>query len=512
MPLLTMENMSKVITIDVESGDALLTHIRDNFPDFAFACGGNHKCGKCLVKVEGDCSSMSAEERALITVQDSMRLACFVKLVGDCYVELPNGDVDQKIEESFSSRIDTGVPLYTKPYGIAVDVGTTTIVAYLFKKDGQIPEHRVGVMNAQKIYGADVISRIVYANEHSVEELQQVTLEQLDELFLTLCERESISTDLLDVVCVTGNTTMLHILNGLDPRSLAEAPFLIQSRFGDTRCLPLKHFFGIDVYYPPCLSAYVGADVLCSILASPMMDSNKTTLLIDVGTNGELALYHEGRVLCCSTAAGPAFEGASISSGMLAQEGAIDAVWVENGTLSFSIIGDLPASGICGSGLIDAVSSARKAGLLDAKGRPQSENLYIGESGVSLTRADLNALYMAKSAIRAGVETLLHDQSLSEDEVEQVILCGGFGNYIKPGSAVGIGMLPGSFADKTISIGNAAGAGASMLLQNVAKKERIEALVSQSEVLELSYNPYFFQQFIEHMRFPDDDKGGLGQC
>ena len=224
--------------------------------------------------------------------------------------------------------------------------------------------------------------------------------------------------------------------------------------------------------------------------------------MIDVGTNGELALWRDGTLTCCSTAAGPAFEGANISCGMQALSGAIHQVWQENGHLKCAVLDGRTALGICGSGLIDAVAAAREAGMLDKRGSPIGGVLPIGDSGIFITRRDIQELLLAKAAIRAGIETLLQACALRAEEVDQVILCGGFGSYMKIGSAVKIGLLPPSFQANTRSIGNAAGAGAGMLLQNGALLREARRIAHRAENIDLSGNPSFSKNDVHAVFLP----------
>ena len=478
MPAVTIKGEGKSILTEVPREETLLPLLRAHSPDFAFPCGGNHSCGKCLVRITGKCSSICADEQKMLPTVGNFRLACFARVMGDCTVELPPTHTQQRIKSGYSVALQPGEPLYEGDYGAAVDIGTTTVVGYLFRN--------------------------AYCNAQTVRPLQELICWQLDGILSELCRREGISPSQLGGACITGNTTMLHILAGLEPRSLGEAPFAAQSLFGRLQQLPLKSFPDLLCYLPPCISAYIGADISCSILASGMAEKEGTTLLLDAGTNGEIVLKHQGRMLCCSTAAGPAFEGTTISCGMQAQDGAIEAVWNVDGKLRCSVIGGEPAIGICGSGLIDAVFAAKAAGILDRKGRPQAAGgLVLGDSGITLSRADLNAVLLAKGAIRAGIETLLDAFSITDRDIAQVILCGGFGSYLRPESAVGIGMFPSGFLQKTVSIGNAAGAGASMVLQNKVMTIKLKNIASSAETLELSYSKFFNQKFTRSMFLPE---------
>lgn len=474
---------------------------KQNIP-VSFPCGGSHSCGKCLVQVFGDVSPISREEARLLPADGAdWRLACFTAILGDCAVVVPAAS-SQRIASDCAAPLTAAEPLYSGEFGAAVDIGTTTVVAYLFRRSESEPLGTCGRMNLQRSCGGDVLSRISYCTRHTVAPLQQMIRTQISDMLKALCGDAGVCLEQLGGVCITGNTTMLHILTGLSPQSIGAAPFRPLSLFGERQALCLPDFPNLDCYLPPCISAYIGGDIVCSVLASGITMSEKISLLIDVGTNGELALWQKGTLTCCSTAAGPAFEGANISCGMQALSGAIHQVWQESGQLRYAVLNGETARGICGSGLIDAAAAAREAGMLDKRGRPAGAALPIGDSGVCLTRQDIQELLLAKAAIRAGIETLLESCAICAEDVERVILCGGFGSYMSINSATRIGLLPPAFQAKTRSIGNAAGAGAGMLLQNKALLRSVRRIADCAQNIDLSGNPVFFQRYIRAMFLP----------
>jgi uncharacterized 2Fe-2S/4Fe-4S cluster protein (DUF4445 family) len=472
------------------------------FPEFSFPCAGNHSCGKCLVTLTGAVSPVSNGERYLLRENTGQRLACFTHILGNCTIIVPQTETEQKIEQRLSGEILLGTPLYNGEYGVAVDIGTTTVVVYLFRRNQGASMQCIGKLNDQRVFGSDVLSRIVYCDEHSIAPLNQLIRKQLGNMLYELCRQADVEPSKLSGACITGNTTMLHILCGIEPHSLAVAPFTPPSLFGETKLLDLGNFSQMPCYLPHCISAYVGADITCSILASGMMETEETTLLIDVGTNGEMALLHQGLLTCCSAAAGPAFEGSCISCGMQAETGAIDRVWNQENELHWSSIGEAKPFGICGSGLIDCVAAARRAGLLDRKGRPNGQELLVGDSGIALCRADINKLLLAKAAIRAGIDTLLSVCEIKAEAVQRVVLCGGFGSCIDIRNAIEIGLLPEAFCDRTGCIGNAAGTGAGMVLQNKSYIHLLEVIALKSQTVELSANPFFKKRYIQCIYLP----------
>ena len=494
-------------TVEVELDKTVLETMQEIGLDVSFPCNGKHSCGKCKVLAKGDLSPMTDVEKRMLgdKAPEHMRLACFAKIKGDVEVVLPESKRDDQIALRFSIMMKTLDPNYDGDYGFAVDIGTTTIVAYLYVKDSLWALAYDGNRNQQQRFGADVLSRIDYANRNGVEALTKSIRGQLSELFTELCATANISTDKIEKAVITGNTVMLHLLAGLEPRPLAEAPFRMPSAFGTYVDWRIDGFPQTEIYLPRCIAAYIGADINCSMLAADLPNLADGTILVDIGTNGEMALKADGKLLCCSTAAGPAFEGAGISSGMSAKPGAISKVWAKNGEMHYETIEGKKSLGICGSGLIDAVSVANELGMINKQGKiitGDGKNIEIGDSGITLTQKDIRQLQMAKAAIRAGIDIMLEMRGIKAEDLAELILCGGFGSYLDPKSAAGIGMIPLSLADKSRAIGNGAGAGASMILQDKSKEAESIRIAEQSEVVELSYSKSFSRKYIDAMSFP----------
>lgn len=507
MPIVTISYAGRQITHEAAVGANLLTVLQDAGVSVSFPCNGNHTCGKCRVMVSGNVSPMGEQERQLLAkAAGTMRLACFTTVEGDCIVTMPRTGGNDKISVDYSADDAKLDPLYDSGYGVSVDIGTTTVVGYLFSHDSKEPLAVVGEMNRQKTFGADVLSRIVYCNEHTVMPLCKIIRKQIADICFELCRKANVDSEQLHALCITGNTTMLHILAGLEPRSLAYAPFTPESLFGGWQDYHLDGLPNARIYLPKCISAYVGADITCSILASGITRRSENVLLVDIGTNGEMALRTADRLVCCSTAAGPAFEGAGISCGSSACTGAISTVALSDGRLVYETVDDVPAQSICGSGLIDAVAALLQLGEILPKGRfkeKTSPSVAIGDSGLSLTRGDISQLLLAKGAIRAGMDTLLQTCKVSYEELDHIVFCGGFGSYIDPRSAEFIGLIPPGFAGKTVAIGNAAGTGASRILQSRALEQEAMAIANMAHAVELSTDPLFKPNYVQAMRFPD---------
>lgn len=451
-------------------------------------CGGNGRCGKCAVtSVSGAVSDMSEAE-----LRFGQRLACQIRLLGDAEVTLPSGSDLTQIETEGLSGGMTLDPIGTA-YGAAIDIGTTTVAASLFDlRTGELVRS-VGIQNPQTRVAADVMSRIDAALQGKGAYLQEL----ITDTIRGILQDFSADGKRVTSAVITGNTTMLYLLTGRDPLSLSKAPFEADCLF-DTE----TEAFGRTVYYPPCMNAFVGADISCAVLFAGQCDEEKTTLLCDIGTNGELALKKGDRLYVTSTAAGPAFEGAGISMGTGSIEGAIDKVSVENGALKIHTIGGKAPVGICGSGIVDAVASLLDLGVIDEMGGMEEENAVLTPE-VCLTRGDISALQLAKAAIAAGIQTLLESSGTDFDEIEKVYIAGGFGKHLNPESVRRIGLLPAEFITKCEVIGNASLKGASMILLNRACQTRIREIAAASEHVNLGGNPAFNMNYMEQMLFPE---------
>lgn len=515
----TLRTNETTLNVQADAGTLIAALLREHRIQLPMPCSGNHTCGKCKVAAFGALSPAAETERAFLSESElasGVRLACFAAVEGDCTITVDSGDAGSQIQSANSIEDLEIDPPVTEGYGLAVDIGTTTVVAYLYRlPDGTLMNVQSG-MNAQRAFGGDVISRINYCNENGLQALQAAIATQLEQLASDALAACGLGlSDLRDAV-LAGNTTMLHLLAGFDPYGIAVAPFTPVSLFGGNLEPDILGFPSAErIYLPACISSYVGADITCSILASGLMEQ-KTALLIDLGTNGEMALHCNGKLYCCSTAAGPAFEGAGMQMGMTAVNGAVSRVWPVDGVLRYSVIGDVPAAGICGSGVIDAVSVFAGMGLIDETGRIDEDAekfkrygteyggfpaLKVGESGVFITQQDIRKLQLAKSAIAAGILTLLSESGCRVEDIETLYLAGGFGSFVNVSSAAGIGLLPKELELKVKTIGNAAGAGAAMLLLSRAAGGKERAVLACSEEISLSSNPTFMEHYVEQMMF-----------
>jgi uncharacterized 2Fe-2S/4Fe-4S cluster protein (DUF4445 family) len=310
---------------------------------------------------------------------------------------------------------------------------------------------------------------------------------------------------------------MLHLLTETNPRSLAVAPFDVPDRFG--RFMPAASLFSelvnAGLYLPACVSAYIGADIVCALVATELCEDSRPALLLDIGTNGEMALSYKGALVCCAAAAGPAFEGAQLAMGMTATQGAVSAVRLEGKNIAAETIGGGAAQGICGSGAVSAVSLMKRLGVLDESGllledghefthliiRQGAQPAFLlGDSGVFITQRDVREIQLAKAAIAAGIDALLHDAGIGVS-VERFVICGGFGSYIDRAAAAEIGLFPKELLGCAQAAGNAAGSGAAVLLFSAAARELSTQLALRARELSLSSSAYFMARYIEQMAF-----------
>jgi uncharacterized 2Fe-2S/4Fe-4S cluster protein (DUF4445 family) len=419
-------------------------------------------------------------------------------------------------------------------YGCAVDIGTTTVVAYVVELESG---HVVGTgsaPNPQGAHGADVVSRVEFADQtpDGLQTLHEESVGIVNRTIAEACEEAGVSVRDVYEATVVGNTCMAHLFLGLSPHYVARAPYIpvvdqllrVSAAEAGLHINPRG-----EVYVLPNIAGWVGADTVGVVLSTRLTESEGPTLAIDIGTNGEVMLWSGERLLVCSTAAGPAFEGAQIRHGMRAAAGAIDHVRATEDGIAFRTIGNQPAVGICGSGLLDAVARLLDWGVINPTGlmvdeaaaaqlppaiasriagKDQDRHFVLAtaqESGLDesivLTQRDVRQLQLAKGAIRAGIEVLLAETGLRTADVERILLAGAFGSYIDRASAVRIGLVPALPLAQITAVGNAAGAGAVMALASTSEREKATQLAEAATHVELSSRPDFQMLFMETMLF-----------
>ena len=454
-------------------------------------CGSRGICGKCAVELTGNVSAPnSAEKKA------GSRLSCQAILLGDAQVILPGS---KKTEQIAISGIETPIPLNPMSglLGAAVDIGTTTLALKLYELATGKLLAEAAMLNPQTGIAADVMGRISAAMNGQQLKLQQQITDAIETLLHTACEKANLSTDQVDRLVLTGNTTMLYLLTHRDPECLSHAPFQADTLFGNWETILDR-----AAYLPPCMNAFVGADITCAVLASGMTNDPATALLCDIGTNGEIALWKGGKLYVTSTAAGPAFEGAGISCGCGSIAGAIDKVWTENGAIQAHTIAEAPAVGICGSGLIDAIAAFLETEQIDETGAAEEDELPLRD-GIALQPRDIRAAQLAKAAIAAGIQTLSECAGASYDEIQTLYIAGGFGSHLNVASAAAIGLIPQELTSNVKVIGNASLSGSVQLLLNKDSIAAAETIANGAVHLNLGGNSNFNEHYMEQMFFPE---------
>ena len=484
--------------LQAEEGVPLHEVLRENGLGLPALCNGRGLCGKCLVEVKGQ----------------GRKLACRTVVRSDCEIILPRQREAAVLLESSPDLkpLPEGGESAGKGggrFGVAVDIGTTTVAVYLHDLGAGALVEAASLLNPQQEYGADVISRIHYTMEHpaGLEILRNKIHAGINRTLTAFFKERAIRKEDIIRVAIVGNTTMLHLFAGVNPSSIALAPFL--PVFTDQKRLPgaesglLIHPEGA-VFLLPSLSGYIGSDITAGIAATPMADRDAFSLLIDIGTNGEMALGNKDIIYCCSTAAGPAFEGARIQCGMAGVEGAI----ARYAGGSYETIGGAGAAGICGSGLIDIMAFLLDRGLISPEGFMEKDFLVEGaeknEAGhdIVITPRDIREVQLGKAAVAAGLKILLKESGLSPDRVETVYLAGGFGSHIDPASAASIGLIPSELKDRVKAVGNSAGHGAQLFLRSAAFEGEVKKVIEKARYIELSSREDFNEEFVNEMAFP----------
>ena len=490
MPVLKLWQNNRSAQIPFDKGQSLRELLVRCGYETDHPCGGRGSCGKCRIQITGNISEPTAAEAAA-----GFRLSCQITLLGDAEVRL-NDTLLPNVE--LSGDIPSLGNAMGGSYGAAVDIGTTTIATKLYDLRTGTLLAEAGMLNPQCSVAADVMGRIGAAIEGHLANLQDMLLSAIHSLLEQVCITGNISTDQIGSTVIAGNTTMLYLLTGRDPKCLSRAPFQADCLFGFE-----DNILGIPAYYPPCMNAFVGADITCAVLDSGMTEKSQISLLCDIGTNGELALWKDGKLFVTSTAAGPAFEGAGISCGCGSIPGAIDQVWLDDGKICIHTIGEKEAIGLCGSGLVDTISVFLEQEAIDETGYMEEDSLPLSKT-VALLPADIRAVQLAKGAIAAGIRTLLEEAQISHKEIETLYIAGGFGSHLNVSSAAAIGLIPKDLAHKVRILGNSALSGAAKILLNRQKMVQVKEIADRAYHVNLGGNSRFNQHFMDAMLFGDE--------
>ncbi len=477
--------------VSAQTGETILEALARAGIAVSAPCGGLGRCRKCAVRATG---ALACEDGARLDEQTV--LACRTRLAGDARVCL---------SESKAEILQTGISTGNETdgeagLGVSVDVGTTTLAAYLVERSTGRVLASDARLNPQRPHGADVISRLSFAieGEENAALLQREILAAIDEMTRSMLERVERAGEEIRCRALVGNTVMMHLLGGYPARSLAFAPFTPAYT-----ALHEKMLGGVRTILGGCISGYVGADTLAAALACGLDERGENAMLIDIGTNGEIMLKKDGRYFACSCAAGPAFEGAHIACGTGAVAGAIDHARIENGEIVYTTIGGGEATGVCGSGLIDLTAALLERGDVTPMGRMGEDVRLSGR--VYLARSDIREVQLAKAAIASGIRILAEQAGAAFEDIEKVYLAGGFGNFIGLDSACRIGLLPAELREKIVPVGNAAGSGSVRLLVSERARRRAEALRQATRCVELAATPDFNDVYTDELLFEDED-------
>ncbi len=483
-------------------------------------CGGAGTCGKCRVGVR---RPGEAEAHEALACQMRAEEGMEVMLLEEA-ADWSEMDVSLRAACTQTAFLpDAGAD----GLGLAFDVGTTTIVCRLHDLHTGRLLADAGAANPQRAFGADVIARISAAMDGRLDELAQAACSGMAALAEEVLAAAGRSGHDVSRVALCGNTVMEHLVAGINPEPIGSTPFMPPTLFGSARpwaALAQAAVACNEALFAPCVAGYVGGDITCDLLALGMASCADPVLLVDLGTNGEMALSCAGGITTCATAAGPVFEGANIRFGMPAYPGAISCVRLVGGRLEVRTIGDAPVRGICGTGLIDAVALLLDAGVLDESGLlmeadevdgevPEAIRSRLGECEgaaafwitpeAAVTQRDVRNIQLAKAAIRAGILTLVEDAGLQLEEVSCVHVAGGFGQFLDLRNAARIGLVPAELLGVAHVVGNVAIEGISAALMSAAAREELTAIAQACGYLELSNSAAFNEAYLDAMEFPE---------
>ncbi len=518
--ILTAEQNEKTDITDMSGRKTLLALLQEQKLFITASCNGKGMCGRCRVRFLSGATPPTEKEKKLLKREElerGIRLACAVHVTKPCQILLEkSGGEAMAVLTAQPSYEPCQSGIESDGYGIAFDIGTTTLAAELFDlSDGGTRAVAAGV-NHQRAYGADVLSRIGAANEGKGALLQAAIRADLVRLVKQLLG-EDIPLEAVKKIAVAGNTTMCHLLRGLSCEKLGHAPFVPtdNSRYETDamQLLGVKNWHA-DVTILPGISAFVGADIVAGIYASGMCREREAGLLLDIGTNGEMVLCCDNGLFVTSTAAGPVFEGGNISCGVPGIPGAICHATLRGMDWNCETIGGKAPVGICGTGIIDIVSELRNMGMVDENGTLAepwfSEGIPVAEN-ITFCQKDIREVQMGKAAIRAGIETLLAEYAKTQEGRRNagklnVFLAGGFGHYMDIAKAVHIGMFPESFLGCTKCIGNCALEGAKRYLMSGEEADaQIAWMLAHAKEMNLAEQTVFQELYVSHMFLPGGD-------
>lgn len=512
--LITVQKEDTTVSIEGNCGQTLLEIFRNANVYIDAICAGRGTCGKCKVQFLEGCPIPTKEDENFFTEEElanGWRLACKAIIQRQCVVSIEmSGEEKYAVVTEYASERKPQQPAEKSYYGIAVDIGTTTIAMQLLELHSKTIEDTYTAINRQRSYGADVISRIQASNEGKKERLRQSILEDLE---LGIEELHSRNHVTVKEIGISGNTTMISLLMGYSCEGLGAYPFTpvnIDAVEADYFTIFGNHRHTCKLRILPGISAFVGGDITAGLLACGFDRKEKVSILVDLGTNGEMAIGNQDKIFVTSTAAGPAFEGGNIICGTGSIPGAISHVTYKNNGFELETIGKQEASGICGTGVIDITYELLKQKLIDETGLLNDKFFEDGillakskESEIRFYQKDIREIQLAKAAIRAGLETLLVNYGVGYDEIDDIYIAGGFGYKMDIDKAIGIGLFPKACKNKLKAIGNSSLKGNLIYLTEKDAKERMRKITQLSEEVSLAASSTFYELYLQHMCFSE---------
>jgi uncharacterized 2Fe-2S/4Fe-4S cluster protein (DUF4445 family) len=556
MPQVVINGLNDVVNYYESDTNTNLYHFLADLNLIDAPCGGVGCCGKCKVRILNQDFTLHDAEKEFFTekeIDQGWRLACLHSVEMDITLELPPKEVISEIVSNGYLRDFVKNPHISKTldqdgntllmagnevlgleqgdtrnrlFGLAVDIGTTTVVASLIDMLTGKELTSVSCLNGQKNFGQDVITRINYAMTQTKGTLilQKTILKDLRNLIkeiLTQCHKDySLSSEDIYEISVGANSTMVHLLAGIDPSSMGKSPYatafsglLVMNGAKELKLPVSEHCM---VYCLPAVSAFVGGDITAGILACGIHHTSKNVLFIDIGTNGEMVLSRSGKFCACSCAAGPALEGMNISCGVRAAKGAIEDVRLvgvgRDITVEVSVIGEVKPTGLCGSGLLSAVAELVRTGILHKSGRLLDHPLVERAAGkkrfiidkeneIYLTQQDIRQVQLAKGAILSGIQTMARANDMTFSEIDQVMVAGQFGAHLKAESLTGAGLFPQELENVITYVGNTSKSGAYLCLLSFEEREAAEKIADKVSYIELSHLEGYDSLFVKAMEF-----------
>jgi uncharacterized 2Fe-2S/4Fe-4S cluster protein (DUF4445 family) len=523
-----IEFRSLGIRRSVQDGHTLLDGARQAGIDIISPCGGKGCCGKCLVHVVTRDTNIP-----------ETRLACQTIVNSDLTVDIPVQSLFMPPKVTVASTLEAPFMLSMRDsqktaadellLGLAVDIGTTTIAGYLVDLRTGITIGVMGIMNPQIPYGDDVITRLNFAKIRTGNSLllKQKAVEALDILITELCQMDDHAQPLhIREIVIVGNTAMHHILMNAAVQQLVSAPFTPSVNHDvdiEARNLGISASPGARVFLPPPVAGFIGSDHVAMLLAIGAFETQRPLLALDIGTNTEMSLVIDGVITSASCASGGAFEGSQISCGVRAAKGAIDHIRIYGSAVEYHTIDEAAPIGICGSGIFDALAQLVKCGIVDSRGRIQSNHPRVqtrqnkrefiivdedeldGGMPITITQEDIRALQMAKAAISTGIQILLRNAEIKEPDLAKIIVAGAFGSYLDLSSAITIGMLPHLPPERFHQVGNAAGIGAKYILVSTDARILLTRIMKNIRHIELIRVPGFRKIYLSALSLEEPE-------